>query len=191
MKVFIFNAPPNLGKDYICKKLMAEFGSAYSCHHQEFKRELFKETANYYKVPLKWFMDSYDRVGKEKPDPNLDNNSRRRALQIVSEEYLKPKYGKACLGIKSAQTLTDPDGVYFYSDGGFNEEQIPVINKCGKNNYYLIRLKNDNYSFTKNDTRRYIYLDKSIAPNQYDIFYNKDSESLQKIIDFVGRKLKE
>jgi hypothetical protein len=147
--IFIVNGPPGAGKDEACihfKKL--------GFKHLSFKHYLFIATAEYFKVDLEWFMNDYDnRKVKEKPEQKLNGHSRRSALIHVSENVIKPKYGKDFFGVKSVEEM-DFDGRYCFSDGGFQEEVVPIINKFGADRIAIIQLTREGYNFSS-DSRRY------------------------------------
>ena len=151
--IVIFNGPPGTGKDIAClyfKKL--------GYNHLSFKDELFKETFKFFDVSKEWFMEGYnDRSIKELPVQELRVDgkalSRRDAMIYVSEKYIKPKYGKEFFGAKLAEQIKY-DCFYCVSDGGFEEELTPVINKIGADNVILVQLTRDGCDFSS-DSRKY------------------------------------
>jgi hypothetical protein len=149
MPVIIFNGPPSSGKDEACL-----FFKNLGFKHLSFKYHLFRATAEYFSVTLDWFMQEYDnRVVKERKEELLGNRSRREALIYVSEEIIKPQYGKDYFGAMAAKEMT-ADGNYCFSDGGFMEELIPIINNIGAENISIVQLTRDGCDFSS-DSRRY------------------------------------
>lgn len=152
---FIFNGPPGSGKDEACHFLKTNYGYT----HVEFKDQLFKETFKFFGVSKGWFMKGYtDRSMKETPVPELKINgvslSRRDAMIYVSEQFIKPKYGKDYFGAKTAEKI-DPSSNYCFSDGGFVEEIHPLINKVGRDKICIVQLYRTGCSFSS-DSRNYI-----------------------------------
>jgi hypothetical protein len=149
--IIIFNGPPRTGKDESCLYLKDN----KNFKHIEFKDALFEETYSYFNVTKEWFMDGYsDRSVKERKETILGDRSRRDALIHVSEDVIKPKYGKDYFGVKVSEKLeTSVD--YCFSDGGFREEIFPIINKVGANNICLVQLTREGCDFS-NDSRRYL-----------------------------------
>lgn len=148
---FIFNGPPGSGKDEACHLLKTNYGYK----HLQFKDELFRETAQFFDVSLDWFLDGYDdRAIKERPDHRLDGFSRRSALIYVSEEIIKPRYGKDYFGLKASEKI-DILANYCLSDGGFVEEIHPLINKLGQDKICIVQLYRTGCSFSS-DSRNYI-----------------------------------
>jgi hypothetical protein len=150
--IVVFNGPPGSGKDEACNFL----SSLYGFQHASFKHELFKETIKYFDVSAEWFHSGYnDRKTKETPEPQLNGLSRREALIFVSEDVIKPKYGLDYFGVKAADSINTVSD-YCFSDGGFIDEFIPLINKAGEDNICIVQLYRHGCSY-KNDSRNYIY----------------------------------
>lgn len=148
---FIFNGPPGSGKDEACYFL--KVNHAYK--HLQFKDQLFIDTAEHFGVSLNWFMSDYNnRTLKETPRPELDGMSKRQALIHVSENIIKPKYGKEYFGAKTAEKI-DPSIDYCFSDGGFVEEIHPLINRIGRDKICIVQLYRTGCSFSS-DSRNYI-----------------------------------
>ena len=153
MPVVIFNGPPGCGKDAACL-LYKNMGYT----HLSFKEELFKETFKFFGVSKAWFMKGYEnRDIKEKPMPQLKVSgksfSRRDAMIYVSEKFIKPKYGKDYFGKQLANQMTS-EGLFCVSDGGFQEELSPIINKFGAESITIIQLTREGCDFSS-DSRRY------------------------------------
>lgn len=147
--IFIFNGPPGSGKD-----AAASFFQSKGFKHLSFKEELFNETIRYFDVDRDWFMTGYnDRRIKERRESILDGMSRREAMIFVSEEVIKPMYGLDYFGVKSANKI-DVTRDYCFSDGGFLEEILPIINKIGEDEIVLVQLTRDGCDFSS-DSRRY------------------------------------
>ena len=163
---FIFNGPPGSGKDEACYFL--KVNCAYK--HLQFKDQLFIDTAEHFDVSLKWFLADYNnRALKETPMSELNGMSKREALIHVSENIIKPKYGKEYFGVKTAEKV-DPSLNYCFSDGGFVEEIHPLINKLGRDKICIVQLYRTGCSFSS-DSRNYI---DGILTEELGI---KDSES--------------
>lgn len=147
--IFIFNGPPGSGKD-----AAALFFKDLGFKHHSFKEELFKETIKYFDVDSTWFMEGYeDRSIKERKEHLLEGMSRREAMIFVSEEVIKPLHGKDYFGKRSADKL-HIGADYCFSDGGFVEELLPVINKVGADEIILVQLTREGCDFSS-DSRRY------------------------------------
>lgn len=153
MTTVIFNGPPGTGKDEACL-----FFQNLGYNHLSFKEELFKATFKYFGVSKGWFMKDYnDRSVKERPTPELKVNgvalSRRDAMIYVSEKYLKPKYGNDYFGKQASEHIKEGFD-YCFSDGGFVDELVPIINKIGTDNICIVQLTRHGCDFSS-DSRRY------------------------------------
>ena len=169
-KVIIFNGPPYSGKDsiteYICKKTKAT--------HSEFKDHLYKCTSVLFNIALDDFKNlATTRETKEQITPLLtvprfviDRHlydkwmSPREALIFTSENIIKPQFGKRYFGRIAANNLTLDVGNVF-SDGGFNEELIPVLEKTGSENLLIVKLYRGNCSFS-GDSRSYLNVPEGV-----------------------------
>jgi hypothetical protein len=147
--ILILNGPPGSGKDKACLYLKQK-----GVKHLSFKYHLFTATADHFNVDLKWFMKDYDdRILKEQPEEKLNGYSRRTALIHVSENIIKPLYGKDFFGVKASEEIAE-QGQYCFSDGGFQEELAPIINKFGAKRIVIIQLTREGCDFSS-DSRRY------------------------------------
>lgn len=146
-KVVIFNAPPSCGKDEVSKHLKQKYG----VHHGEFKEQLFKLTKLIYDVSDDDWDAMYTTKLKEEPSDLLDGKSPRQALIFVSENVIKPNFDKMYFGRSAAKRLKG--GVTVFSDGGFVEELIPVVNEADET--FVIRIHRPGCSYA-GDSRRYL-----------------------------------
>jgi hypothetical protein len=147
----IFNGPPGSGKDEACLFLETNYGYK----HLRMKDQLFIDTARHFGVSLDWFMSDYNnRATKELPRAELLGLSKREAMIHVSESIMKPKYGQDYYGKVTASKL-DQVSSYCFSDGGFVEEILPVINTVGQDNICIVQLFRTGCSFSS-DSRSYI-----------------------------------
>lgn len=147
----IFNGPPGSGKDEACLFLENNLGF----EHLSFKQELFSDTIEYFQVSRNWFMDDYEnRETKERPEEKLNGFSRREAMIYVSEKVMKPHLGKDYYGQQVANKMNGVSD-YCFSDGGFVDEVLPVINSIGTDNICIVQLFRHGCSFST-DSRSYI-----------------------------------
>jgi hypothetical protein len=147
--IIIFNGPPAAGKD----EATAQFVER-GYKHLSFKEVLIEETCKYFGVTREWFMNGYNiRRIKEEPKSALLGKSRRSALIHVSENVIKPKYGKDFFGQRVAEKI-EPDVDYAISDGGFSEEIAPILKNVNADEIILVQLMRDGCSY-HGDSRRY------------------------------------
>jgi hypothetical protein len=98
-----------------------------------------------------------DRVLKETPLPEFEGLSIRQAMIKVSEDVIKPKYGKEYFGTAASRELVE-GGINVFSDSGFIEELNPLIRKVGVENILLLQIRREGFTF-EGDSRNYLPLD--------------------------------
>lgn len=153
MRVFILNGPPSIGKDTLANAIAANLNYPVSM----FKTALYKETADFYGVPLEYMIDvATGRDTKEVPNIDFNLLSPREALIHTSEGIIKPKYGKKFFGLKAVEYLQTLDGLtgsVVFSDGGFAEECECLV----EHGYdvHIVQLHHPNFNFDR-DSRNYV-----------------------------------
>ena len=153
MRVFLLNGPPGIGKDTLAANIERLFGYPTLM----FKTALYAETANHFNVSLTTFIDvATDRATKEQPFMVLGGMSPRGALIHVSEQLIKPVYGKKFFGLKAVEAIKALDwhgGAVVFSDSGFVEETECLVEHGYE--VHIIQLHNKDFDF-KQDSREYI-----------------------------------
>lgn len=188
IEVVILNGPPGSGKDTIADWLLEE---GLVQKHVRFKDALYDITGAIYRTGSEYVQSfAYDQVEKMKPRDEFNGFSQREALIYVSEEVIKPKFGKNYFGNAVAKTvkldaafarIEDPNNLnntlrYVTSDGGFKEELEPLLAAGFK--VRLIRLHRDGCDYSK-DSRKYLY---NVAHVEVDVDNNSSIAVLQEKI---------
>lgn len=152
-KVIILNAPPNAGKDEIAMGLCINFDAT----HEEMKAPLFTIGAAMLGITEEVFRVKYsNREWKESVHP-LINMTIRQLFINISEVMLKPLLGISVFGKLAANRMdadTLEDYGYVFSDGGFDYELQPLIDKFCADSVYVVRLHRDGCTFD-GDSRSY------------------------------------
>lgn len=146
----VFNGPPGSGKDTAAKHVVEHC----KARHLQFKDQLIKMVIKAYRVSREWFDAHYTRELKNIPTPELCGFSPREALINMSENIIKPVFGKAVFGKISAKKIKDGQCVVF-SDSGFQEELSPIVEKLGCDMVLVIKLARDGCDFN-GDSRNYL-----------------------------------
>jgi len=174
-QVVVFNAPPNAGKDFICDYLRDN----YFCNKVEFKgklRELVKTIYSLTNEQMEWLSL---RENKEIPQDILCGISFREAHIDVSENLIKPKYGKDYFAKALLNELVEFT-INVVSDGGFLEEvEYLTDNGC---DVYVVRIHCDECDFA-GDSRK--YLPDSVKWEVVDIVNNKDHQFIEDVIQYL------
>ena len=190
----IFNAPPNAGKDHAAKfcKEYLDYGYAASTH--QFKEKLFELVMAIYCVEEETFFSFYDdRILKETPMVLFGGLSPRQAMIKVSEEVIKPVYGKEYFGKAVAETVRNENCDFvFFSDGGFLDEIFPLLKVC--DTVDIVRLTRPGCSFD-GDSRTYINIEDVVEIDQicmYDIDNDGTAEDFdKKLVSYLEEVLQD
>lgn len=173
LQVVILNSPPNSGKDYVADYLVEHHGFT----KLQFKDRLLKIAKDISGLDDGLFNTLFARKYKERKTPYFEGLSPREFLIKVSEECIKPNFGKdyfgVALGRDVIQKSTDSNR-FVISDGGFNEEVEALTCSIPCENINIIRLQREGCSF-EGDSRNYISVDS--IKNYADIDNNGHIQS--------------
>jgi hypothetical protein len=180
-QIIILNGPPRIGKDTLRNKMSEWYkGRGIAVNHASFKEPLIKLTCDFYEFPRQSWDNLYeyeDAGGSWKDSPNLYLNGMtpREALIHVSENVIKPTFGKGTFGTLLGQSLKD--GINIIADGGFTEEVYGLweaidYESCrNMDEIIIVKLEEEGFTFG-NDSRSYISVDCDL-----EIVYNPRSEA--------------
>ena len=150
-KIVLLNGPPGCGKDVLADYI--EMASE-DVNRVSFKDPLYDLMCTIYDIKIGELLSiSYDRGLKEQPLPIFDGLSYREAIIKVSEEVIKPNYGKDFFGRSAAKRII-PGCVNVFSDSGFMEEVTPLFEIVPWAEVLLVRIE-DRGNFG-NDSRSYL-----------------------------------
>lgn len=211
LKVVIFNSPPRLGKGVAAKDMIEQTNTEdtlFTAHHREFKDSLFELTAAMYGISVEDFLKDYDApcegsptgwvkdlntasinfVGSVPDDDNKISLSQRSSLIHMSENIIKPVFGKDAFGKALVESLPE-SGIVFISDGGFKEEVQPVIDYVGEENLLIVRINREGVGF-EGDSRRYLTED-DFPNNSVNIIDIRNDDTLESFLQNVRTTIKE
>lgn len=150
-KLIILNAPKGCGKDVAANHLC----NLFNYNHVEFKSPVKDLVKAFYNLDEDKHTYFYERDNKEKHQYELGGLSIRECYIHVSENVIKPTFGRDVFGTLLAKSLK---GVSVSSDGGFVEEVEAVAKEIGKENILIIQIHADGKTFD-GDSRGYLYVD--------------------------------
>lgn len=152
--LFLFNSPPDSGKDFISDFLSDSFGF----EHIRFKTKLFDLVKTIFSIDDDEWEYLYHRTRKEIPTERLGGRSPREAMIFVSEEIIKPTMGEEYFGEALMKTIEKSDSkVFCCSDSGFPDEVQPSIRYLTTNNIRVVRIFRGDRTYEMfNDSRRYL-----------------------------------
>lgn len=154
-KIIILNGAPSSGKDTIAGYLRDRLNFT----QMEVKSELFDIATMLSGISsVDWFNRYDDRENnlKEVSWDRLGGLSQREFLIKISEDWMKPVFGKDVFAKKLRDRIKSSDGKEFViSDSGFQKEVDILVDEFGEENVYLARLHRDGCAFS-NDSRGYL-----------------------------------
>lgn len=191
MKIIIFNGPAGCGKDESVNYLQRQ----YDVYPFSFKDRLTKITREIYGISPRDWSEWYTREGKELPREELDGKSCRQALIHVSEDIIKPNFGKDYFGKVEARRINsmfhaEEGSVVACSDGGFNEEVVPFVEMFGEENVYIVQIQRDGCSF-KGDSRNWIDSEAILEENYWVLHNNSTLKDFWKKLDLLYHNILE
>lgn len=146
-QIVLLNGPPHCGKDTLVKELIPYL----KFKHVKFAGPLKRAIAGALDLRLS---DIEDR--KEQPVKAFGELTIRRLLIDLSEEHMKPRYGKDIFGkLLWNDIKNSANSLFLVSDCGFHEEVERIISNNGSHNCLLIRIHRDGCDFSQ-DSRSYI-----------------------------------
>lgn len=198
-RVIAFNGPPGSGKDYAAEYLQ-QYDPSKNTYHVRMKTKLYELVYAIYCNPMRTSFDTFfllmtDRHRKDVPHKLFKGLSPRQALIHVSEDIIKPNFGKDYFGKYLAQEIEDTiklvspfvNGLTFViSDCGFIEELKPV---CEVTDVTLVRLYREGCTF-KNDSRTYLNPFDHDDINVVDVIdlVNDGSENFDRHLELIFNK---
>lgn len=159
-KVIILNGPPGSGKDTIAEAMSDPYARTHPITiHLEVKAKLFEQAMEISGIGSSdWHLRYNDRKLKETPWSRLGGLSQREFLIKISEEWVKPIFGKDYYGKAAVEAAADEllggHNVVF-SDGGFQEEFDTIKSIVGKGSILLVRLYREGTNWD-GDSRGYL-----------------------------------
>lgn len=148
MKIVFLNGPPHCGKDSAADRLHLAMPHIV---RMKFADPLKDGACGFLGITR----EELERI-KDEPHPALNGNTPRSFLINLSENLIKPSYGKAFFGnVANGKLAKLPnDSVVFFSDSGFVEEAEPIIETFGLHACYKVEIEREGKTFN-GDSRSY------------------------------------
>lgn len=156
MYIVAFNGPPQCGKDTAARMLQKRINAASGCAIiQHLSTPLRHIAANM----VNWTLTDYNYESFKTTHFPGFNMTGRQLMISVSEDFLKPKFGKRIMADMLMASLS-PDfdynrNVIILADSGFQEETNAVCEHVGSANLYVINVHRDGCSFA-GDAREWV-----------------------------------
>lgn len=154
-QILILNGPPGCGKDALASHIAENVKTA---KHLMFKESLYKLALDAAGLQSHYTELFTDRQLKESVATSPfyvagQKVSPRQWLIHISENLIKPNFGKSFFGDRAASVIAASNAKLFvFSDGGFKEEVLPLIDV---GHVTIIQIKRPNCSFN-GDSRNWL-----------------------------------
>lgn len=193
IEVTFSNGPKSSGKDFTTEHLV-EMDDLPSTNKKstslKFAKPLYDGLVAIFGLEEKEWEYVYNNH-KDEPYDKLFGLTPRAAMIWLSEDALKPKFGKNVMGklsVNQLKLLVDQgyERVH-YSDSGFKEEAIEVVSEVGADKCYLLRIEADGCTFD-GDSRSYIE-PEDIGLNRetnYQVVYNCKTSDYVEVLGEVS-----
>lgn len=186
MKVLFLNGPRSSGKDTIASA-MRYYGRS-NLVMMKFASPIADSLMGMFQIPKSVWNAMYVTGIKERPNNRLDGMSPREAMIWLSEDIIKPRFGKEFFGRIAAKLIKDMDDeelwnkVFVFSDSGFAYEIASFIDelKISPDDVYLANIHREGCNFV-GDSRSYVMPDECGIPraNWYIIENNDTVDALE------------
>lgn len=155
-KLIILNGPPGCGKDTLAnhyEKVMINI------QHIKFAESLKVMTHRLYNVPNPEYYEQFQQCKDEPNYKYFYGLTPRQAYIAVSEQYVKKVHTPDFFGVKLVEKINTVQQTYgietfVSSDGGLEEELLPVVKECGGRNILVVKILREGCGFD-NDSRSY------------------------------------
>lgn len=154
-QILILNGPPGCGKDTLANHVVKNIKTA---KHLMFKESLYKLALDAAGLQSHYTELFTDRQLKEDATTSPfyvagQKVSPRGWLIHISENLIKPNFGRDFFGDRAASVVAASDSkLFIFSDGGFKEEILPLIDV---GHVTIIQIKSPNHSFNA-DSRNWL-----------------------------------
>lgn len=160
MRVILLNGPPHSGKD-----TAAMFcGELFKARHMKMTWPMDRAIQAF----LGMGDDEYNAYRNKYKDEKLSTvwmkqgHTFRQVLINFSEDFAKPTFAKDILGRIALRDmrkheLVESAKLFVFSDAGFKEEALPIVEAIGAENVLLVHVVRHGYSFV-GDSRSYYEL---------------------------------
>lgn len=153
-KIFLLNGPPSSGKDSLASYIES-INKTFSI--DKFAKPLKEANKGMFSLTDEEF-NLYDTDAKLKntPQDRFYGKSWRQVNIDLSEDFIKGKYDIKFFGLELAKRIAVNDKKrILVPDSGFLDEAVPIVEKFGKNNVFLLKLHREGFTY-KGDSRNYI-----------------------------------
>lgn len=155
-KILLLNGPPKCGKDSVVRALVPYL----KFQHMKFAMPIKRAVAGLLDISegaIEEYKDIQSPVLQHAGTSTKEHRDTVRKLLItMSEEWLKPRYGKDFFGrVFWQHAKNSASELIIASDCGFAEEVERAVYNAGKQNCFLVRIQREGCTF-EGDSRSYL-----------------------------------
>ena len=198
MNVILFNAPPNTGKDVLCRYMCENdiLDSTEFTFKDEMLRLMYNMLGFDYEEDFERFIS---RENKDSDGYRVMGMNYREAAKWISEDVYKPKFGsdyfvkKTIDEVHNTTVWSSGASTAIISDLGFNEEFDAVLEYCKKfnHNLILVRIFREGCSF-ESDSRYLVDYYPAMSYNKFSLIdINNNYRSEQEYKEKASQIIKE
>lgn len=187
-RILLVNGPKSSGKDYATNQIHEIFELVEKA---KFAKPMYDGLQNLFGIdPDEW--EHIYNNHKEEPSDLLFGMTPRNAMIWMSEEVMKPKFGKDVCGIIASNRVRSAfeNGyeLVVFSDSGFADEAKVIVRDYGAENVYLLQIHSEGCNFN-GDSRSYVYPeDIGIPEENFEVVKNtKDVRFNPKLVAALKR----
>jgi len=157
-QIIMLNGPPACGKDTIADMIFVNYPKT---RKYKMAKPLKDAVAGLFGLGIRMVSKFESRregnTQKNEPQQLMFGMSWREGCIWMSEEVVKPRFGKEVFGVLAVKNLSRVTSTHMttISDCGFRDELLPVIKLFGAENCHLLQVYRSGCTFA-NDSRSYI-----------------------------------
>lgn len=182
-RIAILNGPPGSGKDTLAR-LIAGPGVQVMKFAEPLKAGAARLSGLPYFTDERWLSQH-----KDKPHQALAGRSPRAYLIQLSEGFFKPLFGKDYFG-QQARARVDAAFEFglsvVFSDGGFLDETLPLVEAFGAENVAICKLHRDGHSFSL-DSRGYLLTDHPLLAGCMHFYAHNEGRVLSDLAESAAQ----
>lgn len=187
--IFILNAPPRTGKDTIANRVIEECGIRTA----SFKYPMYDIFIRTTGMPAEEFFTLYETSGwKDTPAAFLNGKTPRELMIHISENYIKPFFGKDYYGkwvadyIKHFEQDASSEMVWIIPDGGFQSE-FDAMKEVFGDRLVIISLEREGHTDFSGDSRGWVY-DWNKYPEKGSVHFDTTNGN-EEVVNFIKKEV--
>jgi len=188
MYVIGISGPPRSGKDTLAMHLQAALEDRFVI--PTLRRSLSEpmRAMAFQAIGKTYSLNEYEQI-KDQPLDELDGGTIRECMIGLSEQFMKPRYGKAVWAKLLLNALPPKfPGILIVPDFGFESESAHFMQVLGEDNVLAIQLRREGFDWG-NDSRNYVSARYNLGLTNGGDFRTLCAVALDRLVSHMGWKL--